>query len=164
MGPSLLFLPCDLWRYLGNHSWSQALKEMFRPPRVAVEIGCLWALKWTSLCSAPPFRCYLCLKIWLMQLYLSGQMEKDRKEISFRAGLSWGDSSSKCQRYWWWAYFTHIIKHVYWNVTAAAQWSDGRLWLGDVVKQYRQIVGTLWSLSDVPLVHKRWKATEGKGG
>lgn len=45
---SSLFLPCDSWRYSGNHSWSQVLKEKPRPaeaPRVSVGIGCLWAPK-----------------------------------------------------------------------------------------------------------------------
>lgn len=87
-------------------------------------------------------------------------MEKDREEISFRAGLSWGDSSLKCQHYW----CIDIIKHIYQNVIAAAQQSDGRLWLGDALKQHCQIVGMLWSLSDTPLVHKWWNATEGKEG
>lgn len=104
-------------------------------------IRCLWGLKWRSLSSVPLSKYYLCLKIWLMQLYFSGQMEKDRKEITFTPSLSWGDSSLKCQHYW----CIDIIKDVCWNVTAAAQRSDGRLWLGDVLKQHRQIAGMPWS-------------------
>lgn len=108
MGPPFLFLLCDFEREF--LSWSQALKEILRSPWVAVGIGCLWALKWRFLSSVPLSKYYLCLKIWLMQLYFSGQMEKDRKllgQITFRPSLSWGDSSPKCQHYW----CMDIIKH-----------------------------------------------------
>lgn len=154
-GPPFPFLLCDFEREL--HFWSKALKEIHRAiPRLAVGIGCLWALKWRSLSSARLSKYYLCLKIWLMQLYFSGQMEKDRKEITFRASLSWGDSSLKCQHYW----CIDIIKHVYRNVTAAAQRSDGRLWLGMFSNSTDKLLGRCglhWCPLGSPVVECYWR-------
>lgn len=146
------------------HSQSHMLNETTRPAkeaRASTWIGCLWAPIWVSLCCVFLFRSYQHLKIWLIQLYLSGKMEKDGKKISFRDGLSWDDSSLKCQCCWWWASFTHVIKHIYWNVNAATQWSDEQLWLGDILT-WHKLLGycgicqmSTWSTGDERLLKTR---------